>query len=84
MLVAEETGKEGTTRGNTMDPKGEDRMDLLEFVEKSGVIFMAIKDAMMLEEGDSNWEIKRGDIILVICWNYLGGKQLVGKVIDCF
>ena len=74
MLVAKKIGEGGTTRGNTMEPKGEDRMVFMEFVEESGVIFMAIKDTMMLEEGDSNWEIGRSDIILIICWDCLGRK----------
>ena len=35
MLVAEEVREESVTRGVTVEPNGEDRMVLVEFIEKS-------------------------------------------------
>ena len=67
-----------------MKPKGKDGVIFMEDVEEGGVIFMAIKNAMILKEGESNWEIERDDIILIILWDSVGGKQLFGEIVNCF
>ena len=67
-----------------MKPKGEDGMIFMEDVEEIGVIFMAIKNAMVLKEGESNWEIERDDIILIIFWDSVGRKQILGEILNRF
>ena len=67
-----------------MEPKGKDGVIFMEDAEEIRIVFVAIKNAMVLKEGNSNWEIKRDDIILIIFWDSVAGKQILGEVLNCF
>ena len=62
-----------------MEPKGKDGVIFMEDAEEIRIVFVAIKNAMVLKEGNSNWEIERDDIILIIFWDSVAGKQILGE-----